>query len=98
MSVQPISIGDIVVISALFETAAGADIDPTAVFCKVRDPSGNVSTLQYGVDGALVKDSIGNYHADIDADEAGTWYYRFYSTGTGKAADESSFEVSASQF
>lgn len=90
-------VGDLVRISATWTNAAGTAIDPTAVLAQYRDPGGTTTSLVYGVDAALVKDSTGNYHVDVDADEAGWWHYRFYSTGTGQAAAEpSSFYVEAS--
>lgn len=92
-------LGDLVRCSGSFTTTAGAAMDPAAVFFKVKDPEGTVSTpIQYGVDAALVKDSTGNYHVDVDANKSGTWRYRFYSTGNGQAADEGSFNVAASNF
>jgi hypothetical protein len=91
-------LGDLVRVSAAWTNAAGTAIDPTAVFAKYKDPSGSTTTLTYGTDLALVKDSTGNYHVDIDANEAGTWRYRFYSTGTGQGAEEGNFYVSAGSF
>ena len=91
--------GNTVRVSAAFTTVAtGAALDPTAVYCEYRDPSGNVTALVYGMDDALIKDSVGNYHVDIDADESGKWYYRFFSTGTGKAAGKGSFTVNPPDF
>lgn len=90
--------GDLVRCSAAFTNSAGSAVDPAAVRCQYKDPSGNTTSLLYGTDAALVKDSTGNYHADVDADEAGKWYYRFYSTGSGQAADEDTFTVQASAF
>lgn len=90
--------GQVVRVSALFENAAGTDLDPTAVLMKYKDPSGNITSLVYLTDAELVKDSTGNYHVDIDADESGAWYYRFYSTGTGQTANEGSFQVDVSNF
>jgi hypothetical protein len=46
----------------------------------------------------LLRTQTGNYHVDVNADESGTWFYRFESTGTGQAADEGTFEVSESHF
>lgn len=85
--------GDLVRAAAAFTTTAGAATDPSAVFAKYTTPAGTVTTLTYGVDAALVKDSTGNYHVDIDASSVGTWTYRFYSTGTGQAAAEGEFFV-----
>lgn len=88
--------GDVVRIAGAFANAAATAVDPTAVFAVYSDPSGNVTTLEYGDDAALVRDSAGVYHVDIDADEAGRWLYRFYSTGTGQASsDNGSFRVYA---
>lgn len=91
-------LGDLVRIAGVFTNAAGTGIDPDDVFVKYKDPSGNVTTLTYGTDAELVRDSAGNYHVDVDADEAGHWDYRFYSTGTGQAAEEAFFRVDDSRF
>ena len=80
------------------DDSAGAAVDPTAVLCKVRKPDGTITTLTYGVDGALVKAAVGSYYTDVVATEAGIWAYRFYSTGTGQAAGETSFRVRESSF
>jgi uncharacterized protein YfaS (alpha-2-macroglobulin family) len=90
--------GDSVRCRATFKNSSAALIDPTVVRFKYKDPSGNVATLVYGTDASLVKDSDGHYHVDVDADQSGTWFYRFESTGTGQAADEGTFEVSESHF
>jgi hypothetical protein len=65
---------------------------------KYKTPRGVTTTLTYGVDVALVKDSTGNYHVDVDVTEAGQWWVRFYSTGTNQAAAEDFFLVQTSQF
>jgi hypothetical protein len=79
-------VGDLIRIAAAWTNAAGTATDSTAVLCQYRDPSGNVTSLTYGTDAELEKASTGNYYVDVDGDEAGTWAYRFYSTGTGQAA------------
>jgi len=86
-------LGDLVRCSGAFTNSSGTAIDPTSVYFAYKNPAGTLTTLEYGVDGALVKDSTGNYHVDVSAASAGTWFYRFYSTGTGQAADEGSFYV-----
>lgn len=90
--------GDSVRCRATFKDSSNALIDPTAVSFKYKNPSGTITTLVYGTDAALVKDSTGNYHVDVNANQSGTWYYRFSSTGTGQAADEETFTVAESQF
>jgi hypothetical protein len=84
-------VGDLARITAEFTSSAGIAIDPTALYCVHTDPSGNATTLTYGVDAALVKDDVGKYHVDISVDEAGTWLYNWYSTGTGQAKEYGHF-------
>lgn len=91
-------VGDQPRITGEFRTSNDLLVDPAQVYAKVKDPSGNIDTYHYGIDPQLQKSAVGIYYADIDADESGTWYYRFYSTGTAQAADEDSFEVEESQF
>jgi hypothetical protein len=86
-------LGDLVRVSGAFTNSAGTAQDPTVVKASVRTPAGVVTTYTYGVDAGLVKDSTGNYHLDVSAAEIGWYYYRWFSTGTGQAADEGWFEV-----
>lgn len=81
-----------------FTDADGNAQDPTAVFFKVMDPSDNLTSYQYGVNTQLVKDATGTYYADVDADEAGDWWYTLYATGTGKSAAEAYFRIEESKF
>ncbi|CAK0775265.1 conserved hypothetical protein [Gammaproteobacteria bacterium] len=73
---------------------SNAAIDPDVVKCSVRAPSGTVTTYTFGTDAALTKVSTGVYQMDINANAAGIWSYRWFSTGAGQAADERYFEVS----
>ncbi len=91
-------IGDLVRCSGAFTNTLNVPIDPTVVICKIKPPSGVVVIYTYGIDAALVKDSVGNYHLDVNANAPGVWRYRFYSTGIGQAAQEESFEVRPSYF
>lgn len=91
-------LGDLVRAVAIFKDADNVLTDPSAVRFKVKDPAGAIVTYVYGTDAQLVRDSAGNYHVDIDADAAGFWYYRFYSTGSGQAAAEGVFGVNRSNF
>lgn len=90
--------GDLVRCSAAFATSAGTATNPSVVRCQVTDPAGTTTTYTYGTDAALVRASTGNYYVDVDANRSGTWRYRFYSTGTGQAADEGAFKVKDSWF
>ncbi len=74
-----------------FTDSAGTATDPAAIFGQVKDPSGNITSYEYGVDAELVKSATGIYYFDVDVDEPGDWWYRFYSTGSGQAAGETQF-------
>jgi RPA family protein len=90
--------GDLVRVTGTFTNAAGTAIDPTMVKFQVLNPAGTTTTYTYGVDAALVKSAVGVYYVDISADVTGIYYYRFYSTGTGQAADEGQFTSDESRF
>jgi len=90
--------GDTVRCTGTFTDSDGTAADPTAVLFQFKDPSGNAATYTYGTDAELVKSGIGVYYVDVDADEAGTWVYRFYATGTGKSAAQSTFGIKKSEF
>lgn len=74
----------------------GAAVDPTNVYFKYVSPTGVASTLHYGVDPSVQKDSTGNYHVDLSPTELGTYEWCWYSTGTGQAVDQGTFEIKAS--
>lgn len=59
----------------------------------MRNAIGAVSTYTHGVDSEVVKSSTGVYYIDIDLDRGGTWYVRWFSTGTGQASEESKIDV-----
>jgi hypothetical protein len=90
--------GDLVRLSASFTTAAGAALDPTVVICQVKSPAGTTTSYTYGVGETIMRESMGHYHIDLSASIAGTWHYRWYSTGTGQAADEGYFTVARGEF
>ena len=90
--------GDLVRCTGTFTDTDGDAQDPGSVFFKYKNPIGTTTTLTYGVDGALIKSATGIYYTDVNANIEGDWYYRFESTGTGQAANESYFTVSKSVF
>lgn len=87
-------LGDLVKVTGTFTDPDNSDaaIDPTVVKLSFRNPAGTVTTWTYG-GGEITKVSTGVYTANIDANAAGRWYYRWWSTGTGQAAEEQSFQV-----
>lgn len=90
-----IDIGDQVRMRVQFTDPNNVDaaIDPTTVTLKHKDPSGNVTTLVYGTDVEVIKESTGTYYADITIDEAGQWSYKWFGTGAAVAAEEEGFYV-----
>ncbi len=75
-----------------FTNLAGAPADPTTVRLRWRRHD-TVTTWVYGVDGQVVKDSTGVYHADIPVTEPGTHYFRWEGEGAIVTAEESTFFV-----
>jgi hypothetical protein len=76
---------------------ANAVIDPSVVKLSIKNPAGTVTTYTYGTGDTIVKDSTGKYKAEIDANAAGEWHYRWWSTGTAQAAEEGKFQVSEAE-
>lgn len=78
---------------SFIDVSSGQPLDPAVVKFRVRAPDGTTTEYTHGTDVALVKDSTGNYHVDLPADQAGRYTYRFFSTGTGMAARDRVFVV-----
>lgn len=97
MTISIFQVGDKIRLSAQFSDINGAASDPGGVLCKVREPSGTVTTYTYGVDAALVKDSTGNYHLDHLTTLAGRHVYGFYGITSGQAVAEGEFRVQPSK-
>ena len=88
-------IGNVVTFTAVFKTASGTLVDPTAVYFAVKPDDGSTTIYTYGVGATIVRDSAGTYHIDLSATSAGGYWVRAYSTGTGQAAKETEIRVSA---
>lgn len=97
MTINVYDVGDLVTVSGAFTDTSDDPADPSTVSLAYTDPSGNVTTLVFGVDADVVKDSTGNYHVDVSVDEAGDWHYRWISTGTGQGAQLGQFAVKPRQ-
>jgi len=87
--------GSRVRLKATFEDETHTLADPTTVTAKVENPNGTVTTYIYLTDAALVRESVGVYHLDIDVNVAKTWYYRFEGAGIVEAASQGSFNCIA---
>jgi hypothetical protein len=73
--------------------------NPTTVTVKIKKGNGTILPNKvFGTDVAIVQESTGIYHIDLDTDVHGTWTIRWEATGTVKAAIEQRFEVRRSDF
>lgn len=90
--------GGLVRCTGTFTDSSGDAIDPTSVFFSALSPGGTQTDYTYGTNAELVKSSTGVYYVDVNANASGDWYYRFYSTGSGQAANETRFVIQSSQF
>jgi hypothetical protein len=88
--------------SVTFATPAPASIpvDPAVVFFRVRKPDKTVENYQYPEPGVtiIVRDDTGDYHADVDTDQEGDWFYRFEGTGPAAGAGENYFGIKRTRF
>lgn len=93
-------VGDAVELVATLENADGQRVDPPTVRCKVRTPSGTVTTYTYGVDTALVRDAVGAYRLRVAVQEPGYWWFRWETVDDfgPLGAEEGVVEVARSQF
>ncbi len=90
--------GAVVRIDAEFTDEAGLAVDPTTVRARYKPPTASEVALVYGSDVRVVRDGVGLYHVDLEADEAGTWSYRWEGTGSAQAVAEARFKIDASVF
>jgi len=90
--------GDKVHFSGTFTDSDNVVHDPENVFFQIKNPSDTIVLYQYGVDAEVVKHSTGIYYVDLPLAVSGWWYYRWYSTGVGMAADEGGVFVERSKF
>lgn len=73
-------------------------VDPTTVTIMVKRPDGVTSEWVYNANPEVKRQSLGVYQLEIEADLEGFYYYRFFSTGSGKGAIEGLFKVVRSNF
>lgn len=90
-------IGDIPRLS-LALAVAGVAQDPTTLRARVLDPDGTETIYVYGEDAELVRAGVGSYYLEVRAAMAGTYHYRFESTGTAEGTEEHAFFVRSSAF
>lgn len=81
-----------------FHNIAGALADPQTVRVTILKPGLAPITKTYGTDAEVIKDAVGKYHIDLDANVEGVWQVRWFAEGIGKAATEMRFRVKDSDF
>lgn len=69
--------------------------DPTTIVLYYKKPGEDFTTLTYGVDTEVEKDSTGNYYCDLTLDAAGLWRYEWEGTGAVTANEGGQFRVYA---
>ena len=97
-SINSYDVGDLVRVTGTLTDSASDEVDPTAITITVKEPDGTETDYVYGVDVEVVKSATGIYYMDVSATDAGYWWYRVQSTGTGQASGENSFHVKTSRF
>lgn len=86
--------GDLVRASATFTDVNDAPIDPDTVAIDVTSPDGATRTVTYAASPTeLIRESLGNYYYQIDANQVGDWHYAWVSTGIGQATQIGEFVV-----
>ena len=99
MAIKLYDRSQIVRIDGAFTYINGTAADPSAIMLTVLSPSGVTSSYTYGSSPDTIdKASVGNYYADVLADESGDWYYKWEGTGLNSAVDEGQFMVSPDRF
>lgn len=90
---EAVDVGTTMRLSQTFTTldAAATPIDPGNVALLVKDPNGGVRSP------TLVRDSTGNYHAELFVATAGQWRWRWQTQGPERAK-EGSFIVRRSEY
>lgn len=89
------NLGDSPRVYVEFRDALTGDLmDPDSVSLSVKSPDGVLTTVAYSEETSdIIKDDVGQYHAFIDANQSGTWFYRWWAAGNGQSAEERRFIV-----
>ena len=83
-------IGNLIVLSVAFSTAAGVATSPTTVTLTVTDPTG-ISTIYSGVQ--ITAGTTGNYSCQVNPSLIGIYKVKWAGTGALTAAVRDSFAV-----
>lgn len=86
-------LGNLVRVTFSVTDADGTPADPGTVTLRVQPHRGTEAVYEYGTDAIIVKDGVGEYHADVDPDVKGLWHWRWEGNGDVEAAAEGTFSV-----
>jgi hypothetical protein len=86
-------IGDNIRISSIFTNTANTTGDPSTVLFFWRDPSGLTGVVQYLSGSSLVREKTGVYYIETSLGVAGTFRFRWESTGLYAGAEEGSLTI-----
>lgn len=89
--------GEIARISIRVTDITGTAADPGTLTLKIKPPTGPTATYVYGSAAEIVRDSLGNYHADIVMSTSGQWAYRWETTAPNGGAAEGAIVVKKSR-
>lgn len=85
--------GNAITLTGEFENEDGDLTDPPVAKVSVLDPSGTLTTYQFGVDVEVTNESTGVYSIDILGNQVGIWYYRWFSDTPDEVSREVHFEI-----
>ena len=88
--------GEVARISAHVADITGVAADPGGVRLLVKAGNAVAVAYIYGVDAIIVRDSVGEYHADLPITSAGRWAYRWELTAPNAGAAEGTLSVDRS--
>ena len=77
------------VYTAITQSVGGAFVDPTTVTLYMKTPDGVITNIS----SSIVKDSVGNYHADYLPTQFGIFTYQWLGSGVVEVCDIRQFQV-----
>lgn len=93
MATESYDLGDMRRMPAAFTDIDGNPADPTDVTFRMREPDGTVTSYVYGVDGELIRDSLGNFHVDWLYAQEGRHFCDFTGSGVVQAVAHAEIHI-----
>jgi hypothetical protein len=89
---MPYSYGSTIRVSAQF-AYGGLPFDTIEVKCSVIKPNTGTVLYVYGQDAEIVREGIGQFYIDLNANEVGGWSVIFYYSASASISGQTSFTV-----